>query len=71
MVNSEIQFTTSISKHQRKEIARMVLEVLKQLDIITAAELECLGKYYTWQEKNHKGEVVGYTKTDFELIKDI
>ncbi|MDF2592954.1 MAG: hypothetical protein K0S75_2420 [Clostridia bacterium] len=48
----------------------MVLEVLSQLNIITAEEFKKLDKYYVLQDKNHKGELVGYTKTEFDLIKD-
>lgn len=46
----------------------MVLEVLSQLNIITTAEFKQLEKYYIMQDKNHKGELVGYTKMEFELI---
>jgi L-asparaginase II len=46
----------------------MVLEVLSQLNIITPAEFKQLEKYYIMQDKNHKGELVGYTKIEFELI---
>lgn len=48
----------------------MVLAVLRQLDIITSEEFKKLDKYYVLQDKNHKGELVGYTKVDFQLIKD-
>ncbi len=47
----------------------VVLEVLKKLDIISAAELKALEKHYVLQEKNHKGEIVGHTEIDFELKK--
>lgn len=46
----------------------MVLEVLSQLNIITTAEFKQLEKYYIMQDKNHKGELVGCTKIEFELI---
>lgn len=48
----------------------MVLAVLRQLGIITPEEFMKLDKYYILQDKNHKGELVGYTKVEFELIKD-
>ena len=47
----------------------MVLETLRQLDVITPAEFTQLEKYYVLQEKNHKGEIVGHTETKFQLIK--
>jgi L-asparaginase II len=46
-----------------------VLEVLKQLDIITSEELKKLERYYILESKNHKGEIVGHTKAEFKLIK--
>jgi L-asparaginase II len=46
----------------------MVLGVLSQLNIITPAEFKQLEKHYIMQDKNHKGELVGYTKIEFELI---
>lgn len=48
----------------------MVLETLKQLDIITAEELKQLDKYYIIKVTNHKGEIVGHTEIDFKLVKD-
>jgi len=48
----------------------MVLEALRQLNIITPAELLKLEKYYVLQEKNYRGEMVGHTVIEFELIKD-
>lgn len=50
-------------------IDAVVLETLKKLDIISSEELKKLEKYYLMESKNHKGELVGYTKIDFELIK--
>jgi L-asparaginase II len=47
----------------------MVLGVLSQLNIITPMEFKQLEKYYIMQDKNHKGELVGHTKIEFELIK--
>lgn len=47
----------------------VVLEVLRQLDVITSEELKKLEKYYVMESINHKGEIVGYTKVEFELIK--
>jgi L-asparaginase II len=48
----------------------MVLEVLRQLDIISEAELKKLERYYILQDKNHKGEIVGHTEIEFHLNKD-
>lgn len=48
----------------------MVMEVLRQLDVIAPEEYKSLEKYYVIQEKNHKGEIVGHTEIQFELIKD-
>ena len=48
----------------------MVLEVLRQLEIITPKEFKQLEKYHAMQDKNHKGEIVGHTKIEFTLIKD-
>lgn len=48
----------------------IVLEALRQLNVITPAELLKLEKYYVLQEKNYRGEIVGHTVIEFELIKD-
>lgn len=48
----------------------MVLEVLRQLGIITPEELKKLDKYYDIKVTNHKGEIVGHTEIDFKIIKD-
>jgi L-asparaginase II len=48
----------------------MVLETLRQLNVITPEDLKKLDKYYTIKVTNHKGEIVGHTELDFKLIKD-
>lgn len=53
-----------------KIMPAIVLETLKQLKIITDKELKQLEKYYILDIKNHKKEIVGQTKTEFDLIKN-
>ncbi len=47
----------------------VVIETLKQLDIINSEEVEKLKKYHVIENKNHKNEIIGETKLDFKLIK--
>lgn len=65
--NKGIGMSFKVEDAAKGIINAMVLEVLRQLDIITPEELNRLGKYYNMQDKNHKGEIVGYTKIEFEL----
>jgi L-asparaginase II len=46
----------------------MVLETLRQLNIITPEEFKSLDKYYTLQVTNNRDEIVGHTEIEFELI---
>ncbi|WP_169832973.1 asparaginase [Geosporobacter ferrireducens] len=48
----------------------VILETLRQLDLIKKEELNLLEKYYVVKNRNHKGEIVGETKIEFELIKN-
>lgn len=64
-----IGMTFKVEDGDKNIVYAMVMEVLGQLDIITPEELVKLGKYHTWQDKNHKGEVVGHTEVRFDLIK--
>lgn len=48
----------------------VILETLRQLDVIKEEELKQLERYYRIESKNHKGEIVGETKFEFELIKN-
>lgn len=65
-----IGLTFKMEDGNSKIISAVILETLKQLDIITNEELKELDKYYNIQYKNHKGEIVGHIETSFELIKD-
>lgn len=65
-----IGITFKVEDAKKGIVYAMVLEVLKQLNVITEANLKALEEYYILREKNHKGEIVGYTKTQFELIKN-
>lgn len=49
-------------------VPAVVLETLKQLDVITEDELNKLEKYYVLKSINHKKEVVGETKVEFKLV---
>jgi L-asparaginase II len=52
-----------------KILNALVVEVLRQLEVITADEFDKLSKYHVMEIKNHKGELVGRTKMEFKLIK--
>lgn len=47
----------------------VILEILRKLDVLTDSEIEALKSYYLMETKNHRGEVVGFIKTDFKLLK--
>ena len=49
----------------------VVLETLRQLEVITSSELSKLEKYTLLHIKNHKKEIVGETKIGFELVSNI
>jgi L-asparaginase II len=66
--NEGIGMSFKVEDAAKGIVFAMVLEVLSQLNIITPAEFKQLEKYYIMQDKNHKGELVGYTKIEFELI---
>ncbi|RKD23615.1 asparaginase [Caminicella sporogenes DSM 14501] len=65
-----IGLTFKIEDGNSKVLTAVMLETLRQLDIINEAELKKLEKYYIIKNKNHKGEVVGEVKVEFELIKN-
>lgn len=67
--NKGIGMSFKVEDAAKGIVFAMVLETLRQLDIITATEFKQLEQYHALQEKNHKGELVGHTEIKFELIK--
>lgn len=63
-----IGITVKIEDGNSDIVPAVVLEVLKQLDVITEDELNKLERYYILKSINHKKEVVGETKIDFKLV---
>ena len=45
----------------------VVLETLRQLEVINDIDISKLDKYYNINIKNHKDEIVGVTKVEFKL----
>jgi L-asparaginase II len=48
----------------------VVVEVLRQLDVLDAAALTKLQSYYTWPITNHRGLEVGEVRANFKLVRD-
>ncbi len=48
----------------------VVIEVLRQLEMLDDAALAKLQSYHTWPITNHRGLEVGAVKADFRLIRD-
>lgn len=46
----------------------VVLELLRQLGALSAAEMEALAAFYRPPQRNHRGLVVGEIEPDFELL---
>lgn len=65
-----IGITIKIEDGNSKIVAAVVLETLRQLNIISEEEVKLLEKYYIMESINHKKQVVGQTKVEFELIKN-
>jgi len=68
--NQGIGIAMKIEDGTHSILPAVVLETLKQLDVITSSELSKLEKYYLLDNKNHKNEIVGEIKIEFELIKN-
>lgn len=66
-----IGITFKIEDGNSKIVPAVVLETLRQLDVIKDEELKKLEKYYVLKIKNHKKEIVGETKVEFKLVKNI
>jgi L-asparaginase II len=45
----------------------VVLELLRQLGLLSAAEMAELAPYYRPEQRNHRGLLVGEIEPDFEL----
>lgn len=65
-----IGLTFKMEDGNRNILAAMVLETLRQLEIITDKELNQLDKYLVKEIRNHKNEIVGKTEIDFKLIRN-
>ena len=63
-----IGITFKIEDGNSKIMPAVVLETLRQLEIITNDELKKLEKYYVLKIKNNKEEIVGETKVEFKLV---
>lgn len=59
-----IGMTFKVEDGAKGIVYAMTLEVLRQFDAITPAELHKLEKYYMLQDKNYRGEIVGQTKIE-------
>lgn len=68
--NKGIGITFKIESGDFKILPAVVLETLRQLGVITNEDLAKLEKYYVLKIRNHKKEVVGETKVEFNLVKN-
>ena len=58
-----------ISDGNRRAISPVVLEVLRQIGVLTRQELSKIENWANPKIKNHQNETVGYIKADFKLKK--
>jgi len=63
-----IGITLKIEDGNLKILPAVVLETLRQLNMITDEELKKLEKHNVLKIKNHKQEIVGETKAEFDLV---
>lgn len=66
--NKGIGITIKIEDGNSSIVPAVVLETLRQLDVIEEDELKKLERYYVLKSINHKKEVVGETKIEFKLV---
>ena len=68
MTKKDIGIAIKIEDGNIKVLPPVVLETLKQLELISNEELEELKRFYIINIKNSQGEKIGEIKPDFELI---
>jgi len=47
-----------------------VIETLRQMGVLDAAELRALQNFHTWKITNHRGTEVGEVRANFALTRD-
>jgi len=67
-MRKDIGIAIKIEDGNIKVLPPVVLETLKQLDLITNEELEELKHFYTIDIKNNQGDKIGEIKPEFKLI---
>jgi len=63
----KIGIAVKIDDGNSRGIGCVIIEVLKQLDIIDSKELEALSHHHWIRQKNHRNDTVGEIKPAFEL----